>query len=100
MKTEAEFELSGELKNHLVRIEFDFQLARPAPPCSDPDSPRFSDPGDPGEVEILAAFVLRRLANNQIRARPMPADMIDRLRDDDKIADMLYNAAVDELPRE
>ncbi len=25
--------------------------SRPAPPCSNPDSPAFSDSGDPGEVD-------------------------------------------------
>lgn len=25
---------------------------RPAPPCSDHDSPAFSDSGDPGEIEV------------------------------------------------
>ena len=29
--------------------------ARPAPRCSDPDSPAFSDPGDPAEMEIVGA---------------------------------------------
>lgn len=30
----------------------DVKLGRPAPPCSNPDSPLFSDSGDPDEVEL------------------------------------------------
>jgi len=33
-------------------IEVTFTPDRPAPPCSDHDSPAFSDPGDPGELDF------------------------------------------------
>lgn len=31
---------------------------RPAPPCSNPSSPAFSDPGDPPDVDIVSAVDL------------------------------------------
>jgi len=34
-----------------IEAEISFDPGYPAPPCSDHDSPRFSDPGDPGYVE-------------------------------------------------
>jgi len=40
-------------------IEFDIKIItpnRPAPACSNPDSPLFSDPGDSCEFEILTAY--------------------------------------------
>lgn len=40
-------EIGIEVQAHVV---FD----RPAPACSNPSDPRFSDPGDPGEVDIHA----------------------------------------------
>lgn len=35
-----------------VEIEASYFPSRPAPPCSNPSSPAFSDSGDPEEVEI------------------------------------------------
>ena len=37
--------------------EVTFSPERPPPPCSNPDSPAYSDPGDPGEVETDAVCV-------------------------------------------
>ena len=39
----------------LVRVRY--TAGRPAPPCSNPDSPAFSDSGDPPELEILSTRV-------------------------------------------
>jgi hypothetical protein len=39
----------GELK---VQVVAKFTPGRPAPPCSNPNSPLFSDSGDPAEIEI------------------------------------------------
>lgn len=36
-------------------IEGSYAPERPAPPCSNPSSPAYSDPGDPEEIEILEA---------------------------------------------
>ncbi len=33
-------------------VEVAYSPGRPAPYCSNPDSPRFSDPGDPPSLEI------------------------------------------------
>ena len=38
----------------LFEVDVDYVPCRPAPPCSDHDSPAFSDPGDDEEFEIVA----------------------------------------------
>ena len=35
-----------------IKVEGTITLDRPPPPCQNPDHPAFSDPGDPGEIEI------------------------------------------------
>ena len=45
--------------DHKIEIEVEVRVLsytpdRPAPACSNPSSPAFSDPGDPGEVEFEA----------------------------------------------
>ena len=36
-----------------VTITAEYRASRPAPACSNPDSPAFSDSGDPEEIEVL-----------------------------------------------
>ena len=91
MRTEVEVDLN----DHRLRVVFDFYLARPAPACSNPDSPAFSDPGDPGEVDILAAFLIQGK-----RERKLSDAMIAAANSDDKLLDDLYMVAVECLPNE
>ena len=35
-----------------VVVHYTFSPGRPAPPCSNPSDPRFSDPGDAEDVEV------------------------------------------------
>ena len=41
-----------------LEIEADYTPERPAPPCRDHDSPRFSDSGDDEEFEIIGMWLL------------------------------------------
>lgn len=41
-----------EDREHTWSVYGLYTPGRPAPRCSDPDSPRFSDDGDPEEIEI------------------------------------------------
>ncbi|HLE57238.1 MAG TPA: hypothetical protein VJB15_09155 [Rhodothermia bacterium] len=47
---------------------------RPAPACSNPDSPAFSDAGDPPEVDIQAVRVIERKGDTIHDARPLTQD--------------------------
>ena len=60
----------------------------PPKPCSDPDNPAYSDPGDPGERSIEAVF-LKNLKTNEV------IDITDCLTDDelDALADEAYEDA-------
>lgn len=41
-----------------IEIDYDYTPERPAPACQDHDSPRFSDSGDPEELEITEMHIL------------------------------------------
>lgn len=56
-------EPAGEVEYNLV-ITGCAWPGRPAPHCSNPDSPNFSDPGDPPEIEIWKAVVEEALVGN------------------------------------
>ena len=43
-----------------VEVEAVVNPGYPAPACSNHDSPAFSDPGDPGEVEEIHVFLTRK----------------------------------------
>ena len=89
---------------HSLTIEATVTVGKPAPPCSDPDSPRFSDEGDPGEIHELvivesdtglskAAWSDASVAlyeDAQLRDRVMQMAM-------DRAADQQYAARSDEL---
>lgn len=46
---ELSFELDPSVGPVDLEVEADFRPGRPAPPCSNPDDPAFSDTGDPAE---------------------------------------------------
>ena len=52
-----DYEIQTETGVYLFRVT-DFYPEHPAPACSNPDSPRFSDPGDPVEYECEVFYLL------------------------------------------
>ena len=64
MQTTISTELEGEVLGIPVcldiEIDVDYTPARAAPYCTNPDSPAFSDPGDPGECELLAIYAIHK----------------------------------------
>lgn len=74
-----------------MRFEIDWTPARPAPACSDPDSPSFSDPGDPGEVVIRRAWIVAG-TNYFPGAEQSPAEVV-LLNEDGDLLERLYAAA-------
>lgn len=41
-----------------IEVELDYIPGRPAPACSNPSDPRFSDPGDDPELQVTAIKLL------------------------------------------
>jgi hypothetical protein len=52
----SEWYLLDELE---VLVEGKFQRGRPAPYCNNPDSPKFSDPGDPAKVDDVHVYLVK-----------------------------------------
>lgn len=70
----------GTLEHCLeMSIEVDiisYTPERPAPPCNNPDSPRFSDSGDAEECEYEAFF--RYMDGKDMKRVPMPSELYNR----------------------
>ncbi len=47
----------GDAEDIRVAIEADYSPERPAPFCQNPSDPRYSDSGDPEEIEITSCTV-------------------------------------------
>ena len=78
-----------------IDVEYTHTPERPAPPCCNPDSPAFSDPGDPEEFEIDKASY----KHNGVVVDMTPLiDASDELREElEQIAlDTLRDAPVDD----
>lgn len=96
MKVETEIELGSGLREHRVALQFNLEIARKAPRLS---SRRYDetlgDPGDPGSVEILRAWLVRG-----DRRRELSADFVDSLNEQDRLAERLYADALEQMPCE
>lgn len=84
---ETVHEIKNEGRARCVVLRYTVTPARPAPACSNPDSPAFSDSGDPGEVCISAAWLVREKSN---RKRKLPERIIDSLNNCDGLIAKLY----------
>lgn len=72
-----------------VEVELDYIPGRPAPACSNPSDPRFSDPGDNPELEVKA---IKLLTDDGEIAIP------DNIRDE--IEMMYYNDFINQANQE
>jgi hypothetical protein len=70
-----------------IEVEADYSPERPAPPCQNHDSPRFSDPGDSEECEIKSVkFLISRRAQK------------DKFADvPDSMMEYVVNACIDDI---
>jgi hypothetical protein len=59
-----------------------FEQGRPAPYCSNPDSPAYSDPGDPGCAEVPAACPLCGHQYTEKETDKMFDDWCDRVNEE------------------
>jgi 5,10-methenyltetrahydromethanopterin hydrogenase len=59
-----------------TEFEVDYSPERPAPHCQDHSSPRYSDPGDPEEVEITEAYF--RIGDKLVK---IPAELMGYICD-------------------
>jgi hypothetical protein len=66
-----------------VRVKGDWTPGRPPPPCSNPDSPAFSDDGDPPDLKI-----------EFIRREDTGEDLTDKLPDEEVevLLDLFFDA--------
>lgn len=77
-----EFIIEKEFKNSYVEIFINVKNyipTRPAPICSNPSSPAFSDCGDDPEFEDYTANILILTEQGQIFFVPLPDDLHDVL---------------------
>jgi len=97
VKTEAEIEVSGELRSHVLRLEFDLELAKPG------IGPSWEGPGEPGEAgsaTVLSGVAILERDGKAIRERKLAPKIIEKLRDDQKLEAFLYDFALKELPHD
>lgn len=76
------FDLSEDQPDTPLRIELDYTPPRPPPPCSNPSSPLYSDPGDPAEIEDLRVF--QEETNEELYTfgtHLIPSSLLDRIYD-------------------
>lgn len=79
MNFEVEVEVTFKLKLSIK----DYTPARPAPPCSNPDDPRYSDPGDDEYYEVEGAKLIVPLAHNM-------EEIVDIVLPDEFYGEMFY----------
>lgn len=72
----------------LVEVRGYFKHSRPAPKCSNPDSPAFSDSGEPAEADLTEAFFLKQTSNYSDRIA-FSAEMLEQLLDDGDLTELL-----------
>jgi hypothetical protein len=84
-KIKTELELEVQVISHV-------SPATPPRPCSDPDSPAYSDPGDPGERSVEAVLLTNRKTGEFI-------DITDALSDEllEMLAEDSYEDAMNAL---
>lgn len=58
-----------------LQVDVKYLPGRPAPACSNPDSPAFSDSGDPDELEIVRAVIVK-----DGKELPIPKEVLDEDR--------------------
>lgn len=68
-----------------VMVTGDYQPGRPAPYCNDHDSPTFSDPGDPEEMNDVAVYLKNGIKQIEITKYLLP-DVYKEICDDMLIA--------------
>lgn len=72
----------------LVEVRGHFKKARPAPKCSNPDSPSFSDDGEKAEADLTEAFFIRQTSNYTDRI-VFSEEMLAELQDETGLTKLL-----------
>jgi len=81
----------------LTEVEVEVKVSsytpyRPAPDCSNPDSPKFSDPGDDEDFDWELVFILRDSGNKIIKEIPFPKELYYNV-DSDKMNELISKTA-------
>jgi len=80
-----------------IEFEGDFTPARPAPPCSDHDSPNYSDPGDDEYLEGDMFFVIEKSQRAKINGEVKDFKFKKRIPVPEEIVEWLFEVAYCDL---
>ena len=103
--SDAEVTLSGDKREHLVRLAFAFDIGTPARITGGPSSRSVAeyDCGERGGLFIKSGIAILERDGKTIRERPLSGPwtaVLIKLRADRKLDDLLYNHALEALPHE
>ncbi len=92
----------GALRDHLLRIEFDFELGTPARISGGPSSLSVAeyDCGEAGGAAVRRAWAVIEKSGRPIRERALHPRTVMKLKEDAELGAMLYASAVKEMPHE
>lgn len=96
--SEIEMTLSGAGRDdrpHLIRLELKIGVGVPA------KAPSMTDPGSPGEgpeIDIISGWVQRKRSSGYVMEKPIPKSVIAKLKDDDELAEWLFQRMTEGFP--
>lgn len=92
--------IAGAAREHVLRVEFDFELGAPARITGGPSSLSVAeyDCGERGAAAVRRAWVVREVNGKPIRERALRPETIMKLKEDEKLGELLYQSAVKEMP--
>ena len=89
-------DIKYELPGGITRIEIrGFNPGRPAPVCSNPDSPLFSDMGDDADIDEIEIFC--NIAGIEFNLEEINPDLFYQVYD--KILDRIFDICFDEFDK-
>lgn len=101
MKLDAEVEVPGTMRGHVIRLELDLTLGRgPALISQSNYDATLADDGDPGEAVIERGWVLLQREDKTVRERAIPGPVLDKLQANVELESFLYENALRSLPNE
>ncbi len=102
MKVEWTLAVPGARREHLLRLEFDFELGVPARTTGGPSSLSVAehDCGEAGAASVRRAFMVIEREGRTVKEREIKGPMLMRLKEDEELSNRLYEKAVEEIPYE
>ncbi len=72
-----------------IRVKGTWNRGRPAPKCSDPDHPNFSDDGEPTEIEVQGICLIAVHGSVEWLGPPLPDNVVEGLRKSNMFIDSI-----------